>query len=85
MKGLIAVDLGSSTGYTADELWTHGAQVVGIDIDAPGLQYARERFGGHVSFVQADGSALPIRDHTVDVVVFNHIYEHVVDPCPRLQ
>jgi SAM-dependent methyltransferase len=30
--------------------------------------------------VCADGSKLPFPDKSIDVAIFNHIYEHVVDP-----
>jgi ubiquinone/menaquinone biosynthesis C-methylase UbiE len=80
LSGLTAIDIGCSTGYTADTLRAAGAEMIGLDIDAPGLAYAIERFGGQTSFVCADGSALPFPDHSVDLVVFNHIYEHVVEP-----
>lgn len=74
-----AVDVGCSTGFTAAALADAGAAVIGLDIDVPGLRYASERFGGSISFLCADGSALPFPDRSIDIVVFNHIYEHVVD------
>lgn len=80
LNGLVAIDIGCSTGFTADTLRGTGCRVVGLDIDAPGLAYAASRFGERVSFVGADGSRLPFADKSIDIVVFNHIYEHVVDP-----
>jgi SAM-dependent methyltransferase len=78
--GLAAVDVGCSTGFTADALREAGAEVIGIDIDVPGLQHARREFGTRIWFVCADGARLPFADRSIDLVVFNHIYEHVVDP-----
>jgi ubiquinone/menaquinone biosynthesis C-methylase UbiE len=80
LNGLAALDIGCSAGFIADELAGDGAETVGVDIDEPGLQRARERFGGRVEFVKASGDDLPLPDESLDVVVFNHIYEHVVDP-----
>lgn len=80
LSGLTALDVGCSAGFIADELAKHGARTTGVDIDEPGLARARERFGGHVDFRHARGEALPLPDDSVDVVVLNHIYEHVVDP-----
>ncbi len=80
LDGLVAVDIGCSTGFTAEALQRAGAQVIGLDIDVPGLVYAKSSFGASVDFICADGSALPFPDRSVDILVFNHIYEHVVDP-----
>jgi ubiquinone/menaquinone biosynthesis C-methylase UbiE len=80
LGGRAVVDLGCSTGFISDELALAGAKVTGVDIDEPGLARARERFGDRIEFVQADGSALPMPDESVDAVICNHVYEHVVDP-----
>lgn len=80
LSGLRAVDVGCSAGFIADELAEAGATTSGVDIDEPGLARARERFGARVDFRLARGEALPFDDESVEVVVLNHIYEHVVDP-----
>lgn len=81
LAGLTAADVGCSAGFIADELAGAGAaHVLGVDIDVPGLGAAHARFGARVAFLCGDGSRLPLADGSVDVLVFNHIYEHVVDP-----
>jgi SAM-dependent methyltransferase len=80
LAGLTVADVGCSAGYIADELAAAGGTVAGVDIDVPGLAGAQERFGGRVGFVCADGERLPFPDRSLDVAVYNHIYEHVVDP-----
>ncbi len=80
LSGLRAVDVGCSAGFIADELALAGARTSGVDIDEPGLAKARERFGERVDFRLARGEDLPFEDGSVEVVVLNHIYEHVVDP-----
>src|SRR2546423_141425 len=80
LKGLRLLDLGCSAGLVCDEFRGRGADVVGIDIDVPALAKARQRFGDRISFLCATGERLPLADGSVDVVVFNHVYEHVVDP-----
>ena len=80
LEGLRAVDVGCSAGFIADELALAGAETSGVDIDEPGLDKARARFGERVDFRLARGEDLPFDDASVDVVVLNHIYEHVVDP-----
>jgi 2-polyprenyl-3-methyl-5-hydroxy-6-metoxy-1,4-benzoquinol methylase len=68
LDGLRAVDVGCSAGFIADELALAGATTSGA------------RFGERVDFRLARGEDLPFDDGSVDVVVLNHIYEHVVDP-----
>ncbi|QIM21450.1 class I SAM-dependent methyltransferase [Phycicoccus sp. HDW14] len=80
LAGLTAVDVGCSAGFIADELALAGATTSGVDIDEPGLEKARARFGERVDFRLARGEDLPFDDDSVDVAVLNHIYEHVVDP-----
>src|SRR5690606_4709917 len=81
LGGLTVADIGCSAGFIADELAAAGAKrTLGIDIDVPGLRRAADRFGERVAFVCGDGTALPFPDGSIDVLVFNHIYEHVVDP-----
>jgi ubiquinone/menaquinone biosynthesis C-methylase UbiE len=79
LTGLRVLDIGSSTGFIADECRRDGALVVGSDIDQPGLSLARDKFGNDVLFACADGARLPLADASVDIVIFNHVYEHVVD------
>jgi len=79
LTGLVAVDIGCSAGFIADELASDGAETIGVDIDEPGLAAAQSHFGHHVRFVLTSADALPFPDGSLDVVVFNHIYEHVVD------
>lgn len=80
LTGLRALDVGCSAGFIADEIARAGAATTGVDIDEPGLARARERFGEQVDFRLARGEDLPFAGASLDVVVFNHIYEHVVDP-----
>jgi SAM-dependent methyltransferase len=80
LTGLVVADIGCSVGFISDELHRRGGRTFGVDIDVPGLAKAQQRFGGEICFLCADGEALPWPDASVDVVVFNHIYEHVVDP-----
>lgn len=80
LRGLRVADVGCSAGFIADELAAAGGITTGFDIDQPGLAKASARFGSRVLFTLADGGRLPLADGSVDVIVFNHIYEHVVNP-----
>jgi SAM-dependent methyltransferase len=79
LDGLVVADIGCSAGFIADVLAEAGATTLGLDIDVPGLAKAQARFGERISFCCASGDRMPLPDGSLDVVVFNHIYEHVVD------
>jgi SAM-dependent methyltransferase len=80
LSGLRVADVGCSAGFIADELALAGGSTIGFDIDQPGLAKAAGSFGERVLFTLANGERLPVPDGSIDVIVFNHIYEHVVDP-----
>jgi 2-polyprenyl-3-methyl-5-hydroxy-6-metoxy-1,4-benzoquinol methylase len=80
LTNLKVLDIGCSGGIVASVLQSHGADVVGVDIDVPGVTRGQAMVGNRVAFVLADAEGLPFRDHCFDVVVCNHVYEHVVDP-----
>lgn len=80
LTDLVVVDLGCSVGWLVESAAQNGAKAIGVDIDAPGLARARRERDPRCLFLAADGEALPLAAGSVDVVVFNHIYEHVVDP-----
>jgi SAM-dependent methyltransferase len=79
LRGVRLLDLGCSLGWFLETAVAEGADAVGIDIDQAGLATARRDRDPRCAFLAADGEALPFRDGSMDVVVFNHIYEHVVD------
>ena len=81
LSGLRVLDVGCSGGIVADELTNHGAEMIGLDIDVPGLAKAQARFGTRIPFLCADSERMPFGDETVDVIICNHVYEHVVDPA----
>ena len=78
--GLHVLDIGTSAGFIASELARAGGTVLGVDIDIPGVAEAAVRHRDEVSFLNAEGERLPVRDGSMDVVVFNQIYEHVLNP-----
>ncbi|MCG8468089.1 MAG: class I SAM-dependent methyltransferase, partial [Gemmatimonadetes bacterium] len=67
-------DVGTGTGIMKAALEEKsGAPIVGFEIDLPFVE-DRDRVVG------ADATRLPIPDETFDLVILNHIYEHVEDP-----
>jgi 2-polyprenyl-3-methyl-5-hydroxy-6-metoxy-1,4-benzoquinol methylase len=81
LAGARILDVGCSAGYIGEALLTAGAQkVFGIDIDLPALRWGEQQVnqqsGGFVA-VCASATELPCQSGVFDIVVCNHIYEHV--------
>ncbi len=78
--GKDVLDAGCGVGYGAEVLATRARRVVGVDLDAEAIAYARRRYGApNVEFVQGDLLALELPDGDFDVVCSFETIEHVPD------
>jgi len=81
------LDVGCGKGELAGDLATRGgADVTGIDISRPSLEFARRRYPG-VEFIEADVLTWE-PPHDYDVVVLSNVLEHIaprVDLLRRLR
>jgi SAM-dependent methyltransferase len=79
VAGNRVADVGCGSGYGCRVLKEAGAaEVLGCDVSAPALRYARDRFGGFASFSRqtiVDLSEYP--DGLADVVVSSEVLEHI--------
>ena len=74
------LDTGASTGIIANFLAPHFDLVAGIDIDTAAVAFARKTFSQPNLCLQAgDCMHIPHAANAFDVVVCNHVYEHVPD------
>jgi 2-polyprenyl-3-methyl-5-hydroxy-6-metoxy-1,4-benzoquinol methylase len=79
-QSLNCLDIGCSSGIITSLLGDHFQMSIGMDIDQEAIQYAQNHsLSPHVQFLIADSMALSFRNNSIDVIVCNHIYEHV--PC----
>jgi ubiquinone/menaquinone biosynthesis C-methylase UbiE len=74
------LEVGCGTGVIAGELARLGpARVVGLDIDAGMLAFARQR-ENNVIYVQGDAHALPFSAGAFDIVVCHYLLLWLADP-----
>lgn len=76
------LDVGASHGLITLALAERSASAVGVDVDRDGIVAASGE-SGRARFAIASGMALPFANNSFDVVICNHIYEHVPD-APKM-
>ena len=77
-QSLNCLDIGCSSGIITSLLGDRFRMAIGMEIDQEAIQYAEHHSSSpRVQFLAADSMALPFQDDSVDVIVCNHIYEHV--------
>ncbi len=77
----VVLDAGCGVGWGTRRLAQAGARrAVGLDLDAPSIDSARERGGGEAEFVRGDLLKLPFDDASFDLVVCFEAIEHVERP-----
>ena len=75
------LDAGCGVGYGSAYLAEAARHVVGVDVDADAIAYARRRYGAeNVEFVNEDVVAMPFADDAFDVACSFETIEHVRDP-----
>jgi SAM-dependent methyltransferase len=83
------LDCGCGGGGMPLSLAEHACHVTGIDpmdrFSQAGVTLARERHVDNVSFVRADGMALPFVSGTFDLVLSHSVIEHVADAARYLK
>lgn len=80
VKGKIAVDVASGSGYGTAVLGKTAKKVIGIDIDEKAVSYAQTTFGSkNVSFKLGSGVKLPLGDKSIERLVSFETIEHIED------
>lgn len=75
-KSLRMLEVGTGSGGIAHYFGNH--PVLDIEVDAVDVQDARRIYEGY-RFTRVDGTDLPFPDEHFDVVISNHVIEHVGD------
>src|SRR5688572_7638089 len=85
LKGATHLDLGCGAGWAARMSRADGAQrTIGLDFSRTALQLAR-RHTPEILWVQADGTALPVADGSIDTLHCDGALEHFPDPQKGLR
>lgn len=79
------LEVGCSTGVNTNYLAEFVAEFYGIDIDAQAVKYGSLQRMKNVGFIVGDAMRLPYRDNIFDIIVCNHVYEHVPDSTKLMQ
>lgn len=78
MRESICLDIGGSTGYLANSLAAHVKTITVIDIDKQALLFGKKNNAvPNINYKLGDAMAMPIRSESIDIVICNHVYEHV--------
>lgn len=76
----LTLDIGCSAGFFSRALSPYFSQVVGMDIDERALKMASENSSeDNISYFFGDSMDIPFPDNSVDLIICNHVYEHVPD------
>lgn len=82
LKDKTCLDVGCKTGEITVELSRNVKRIVGIDIDMTAINTAKQqyKFLSNVSFFNESALDLQFASDFFDVVICNHVYEHVSEP-----
>lgn len=75
----LCLDIGCSAGINTNFLAANVNECIGIDIDEPAVKTGHSRKKANSEFMIGDVGCLPFKKDTFDIVICNHVYEHVPD------
>uniref|UniRef100_A0A7S1PG64 Methyltransferase type 11 domain-containing protein n=1 Tax=Percolomonas cosmopolitus TaxID=63605 RepID=A0A7S1PG64_9EUKA len=92
MREIVVADVGCGAGILTEQLTkrllkkydSNKIQVIGVDPSPGAIEQARMHarevgLASHISFDVAGGEKLPMRSHSVDVLIMSDVLEHIAD------
>lgn len=78
VKGKKVLDIACGEGYGTEILSAEAEEMIGIDIDAGSVQRAKNKYQKeNLTYLVGDITAIPVSDHSIDIVVSFETIEHV--------
>ena len=76
--GKTVLDIASGEGYGCALLVKVSSKVIGIDISAEAIDWSKKKYASHqIDFLIGSIEAIPLADHSIDVIVCFETIEHV--------
>jgi len=81
LNGKRVLDVGCSAGLMTREIGAQAHFTIGLEIAADAVEYAGAHHAryGEVAFIRGSAESLPFPPAVFDLVICNHVYEHVDD------
>ena len=74
------LEIGCGDGYGSNILANSGAEIVALDVDPQSIEYAKHKYSkNNLTFEVFDGSNIPFKDHSFDLILSFQVIEHVAN------
>ena len=80
VAGKTVLDIASGSGYGTHLIAQAAKQVYGVDADKEAVRYASKNYSDkNVAFLEGSGTAIPLENNSVDIIVSFETIEHIED------